>query len=534
MARLKRLNFVYIVLCMVVLCSGCGSMENLVGDLETAQRAEEVNKHGLMVVVDGVELETAAKMSKNMHLMMPVREVAEFLKVQVQVSESDTCYIDGQRIESALIRETSDEGEEIWIDFFQISSVLNVHWEWMDEAYLMSITSIDEDKLPAVYDLREIRPLNSVADQGSYGTCWAFASIAALEMAEGVDEDTHFSVDHMTMNNGFCISPTDGGDYNMAIAYLSAWEGPVYEADDMYGDGETNADLTAVKHLQEVQILKEKNIDDLKRWIIKFGGVESPIFMSILSQWDETDDYDSATYAYYYTGDEKANHDVVIVGWDDSYSRENFKRMPEQDGAFICRNSWGEAFGDEGYFYVSYEDAVLGQQAVVYSRLDYPDNYSRIYQSDMLGWVGTLGYGEESAWFANVYTAQSDEQLKAVSFYAVGPESCYDLFVVTDYTNAEDLSQGTYLGSGYLEESGYYTIDLTKTISVDSGESFAIVVCMTTPDYERPIAIEYKSSDITKDVNLEDGQGFVSYDGTNWSSSEQEYECNICLKAFTD
>ena len=528
MSRLKRLNFVSIFLCIMALCFGCEPID------ETAQRAEEVNRHGFMVVVDGVELQTSARMSKEMHLMMPVREAAEYFKVHVTVSESDTCYINGKKIENALIHEKSDSGEEIWIDFDRIATELNVCWEWMDEAYLMSITSVEEAELPKSYDLRENRTLNSVADQGSYGTCWAFASIAALEMAKDVDEDTHFSVDHMTMNNGFCISPTDGGDYNMAIAYLSAWEGPVYEADDTYGDGQTNTDLTAVKHLQEAQILKEKNIEDLKRWIIDYGGVESPIYMSILSQWDESNDYNSETHAYFYNGDAQANHDVVIVGWDDSYDRQNFKCMPEQDGAFICRNSWGGSFGDDGYFYVSYEDTVLGQQAVVYSRLENPDNYSRIYQSDMLGWVGTLGYGSETAWFANVYTVQAEEELRAVSFYAAGPNSSYDFYVVTDYTDIENLNEGMYLGSGYFKESGYYTLELGKPVSLDSGESFAIVVCIKTPGSERPIAIEYVSSDLTKNVNLKDGQGFVSHDGINWTSSEEEYACNICLKAFTD
>ncbi len=534
MSRLKRLNFVYIFLCIMALCSGCEPAKNMAGNLETAKRAEEVNEHGFMVVVDGVELETSARMSKDMHLIMPVREAAEYLKVQVMISESDVCYIDGKKVEHALIREESEVGEEIWIDFERIAPELNVHWEWMDEAYLMLVTSIQETPLPESYDLRERKVLNTVADQGSYGTCWAFASIATLEMTGDVEENTHFSVDHMTMNNGFRISPTDGGDYNMAIAYLSAWEGPVYESDDIYGDGKTDANLTAVKHLQEAQILKEKNIEDIKRWIIDFGGVESPIYMSILSQWDESDDYDSETHAYFYSGDAQANHDVVIVGWDDSYSRENFKCMPDHDGAFICRNSWGEAFGDDGYFYVSYEDAVLGQQAVVYSRLENPDNYSRIYQSDMLGWVGTLGYGSETAWFANVYTAQSEEELKAVSFYAAGPNSSYDVYVVTDYTDTENLSEGVYLGSGYLKESGYYTVALGEPVSLNSGESFAIVVCLKTPGYERPIDIEYVSSDLTKNVYLEDGQGFVIHDGVQWTSSENEYACNICLKAFTD
>ena len=35
-------------------------------------------------------------------------------------------------------------------------------------------------------------------------------------------------------------------------------------------------------------------------------------------------------------------HAVVAVGYDDS------------DRVFICRNSWGEGWGDAGYFYMPY------------------------------------------------------------------------------------------------------------------------------------------------------------------------------------
>ena len=58
--------------------------------------------------------------------------------------------------------------------------------------------------------------------------------------------------------------------------------------------------------------------------------------------------------AYFYDGAHEANHDVVIVGWDDSFPREAFSPQPEGDGAFLCANSWGEGFGEQGFFYRLY------------------------------------------------------------------------------------------------------------------------------------------------------------------------------------
>ena len=45
----------------------------------------------------------------------------------------------------------------------------------------------------------------------------------------------------------------------MGMAYLAAWQGPVYDADDPYGDGVTRNDLAAVKHVQQMLIIDGKD-----------------------------------------------------------------------------------------------------------------------------------------------------------------------------------------------------------------------------------------------------------------------------------
>ena len=49
----------------------------------------------------------------------------------------------------------------------------------------------------------------------------------------------------------------------------------------------------------------------------------------------------------------KNNHAVSIVGWDDDFSYENYNGF-RTNGAWICKNSYGENFGKNGYFYLSY------------------------------------------------------------------------------------------------------------------------------------------------------------------------------------
>lgn len=52
------------------------------------------------------------------------------------------------------------------------------------------------------------------------------------------------------------------------------------------------------------------------------------------------------------------NHAISIIGWDDNFSKENFPvgHKPEKDGAYLALNSWGDNWGDNGYFWISYED----------------------------------------------------------------------------------------------------------------------------------------------------------------------------------
>ena len=542
MKHVKRYFLLLAVICMAGVILTRAEVRHLAGQATGSlksyyvkARANAVNEKGFSLLYDGESIDTSnMRMSEEMHLLMSIADVVKYFGASVTIGSGSDCYIQGEYIEDGIVLSEQRTSETIFVDMNHAASALGLSCEWKNSEWKVVLNTLNKQELPARYDLRDYRTLTPVDNQGDYGTCWAFASTAALESSLSDESSWDFSVDHMTMNSGFNISPTQGGDYNMAIAYLSAWRGPVSEKYDPYGDGVTDASLKAEKHLQEAQFFNEKDLDYIKRMIMNYGGVESPIYMSIEHAWDASQDYQPLNSAYYYSGDMEANHDVVIIGWDDHFSRENFKHMPENDGAFICRNSWGTAFGNQGYFYVSYEDAVLGKTGVAYTGIENPDNYSTIYQTDMFGWVGTLGYHAPTAWFANVYTAQSSESLKAVSFYAVDGCTSYDIYVVPEYAGIEDLKEPVYAGSGYWEQGGYYTVDLPEMVHLKEGQKFAVMVCITTENSELPIAIEYKASDLTSGVDLSDGEGYVSYNGQQWTSTEDAYACNVCLKAFTD
>lgn len=443
------------------------------------------------------------------------------------------CFSAGYRFSSPEIVPANKAGQDYLIESDNVQTNSQC-MSWKSE--ILNV------QLPAFYDGREEGRVPSVKNQGSIGTCWAFASLQALEAALLPGESYEFSEDHMSLNNGFCIPQEEGGEYTMSMAYLLSWRGPVLEADDPYGDGISPDGLKSVKHIQEIQILPDKDYEEIKRAVLLYGGVQSSLYTSLAEGDIRSESYNEEAYAYCYIGPEPPNHDSVIIGWDDAYPKENFHGEVQGDGAFICMNSWGDGFGDQGYFYVSYYDSNIGRSNIVYSVVEDTDNYDHIYQSDLRGWVGQLGYGEDTVWFSNVYEAGTSQRIEAAGFYATGPRTSYEIYVVrhvgkeSDILESQDFDRKVLLTRGNFDYGGYYTVPLMgnqrEDLELSPGERFAVIVKINTPDAIHPAAIEYDTGDGRTFVNISDGEGYISADGVTWERAEEK-RCNLCLKVYT-
>lgn len=407
-------------------------------------------------------------------------------------------------------------------------------WSEWDRMLTETVNEATDRAIPDTYDLRKVDRAPQVKDQGIYGNCWAFASLAAVESSLMPEEHLSLAPDHMNHCNSFSMKADAGGEYAMAVAYLSSWQGPILEQDDKYGDGVSPEGLSSVKHVQEVRFIESKALERIKQMVYKYGAVETSLYSALETVESTSKYYNEDTYSYCYIGEEKPNHDIVIIGWDDTYPKENFNMELEGDGAFICQNSWGEEFGENGVFYVSYFDSNIGVYNIVYTKVEDADNYDSVYQSDLCGWVGQLGYRDESAYFANVYNAKENEQVVAAAFYALGKNTEYEIYFVNRYNKVDDLNRKILLKTGHVEDSGYYTVDLPYGPIVEKGEKFAVVVKITTPNAIHPVAVEYVAGQATEDVDLSDGEGYISHKGLIWDSVEEKQNCNVCLKVFTN
>ena len=393
--------------------------------------------------------------------------------------------------------------------------------------------------LPSMYSSPDEGFTTAVRDQQAGGNCWAFSTLAVLESSILKASGDSLDLSEENMKNlmglysdyGWEMETNRGGYGGMAIPYLLSWMGPVPEDDDEYDDYSTLSPLLdSIMHVQNVKYVSRSSFTDndaIKRAVMEYGALGTGIFFDYLY-------YNNETSAYYSSITTMTNHAVAIVGWDDGYSKDNFILKPRGDGAFIVKNSWGDDWGDGGYFYVSYYDisfAKIGDSEACYAFvLNDSVRFDRNYQYDIPGKTDYFMNGNGTLWYQNVFNAAGDEYLAAVSTY-FEKECDWELSV---YVNDELMSAKN--GTG---ECGYYTIDLDEFVRLAAGDVFRVVFKITSDLASFPISEKI----VSNKVLYREGISYFSADGVNWIdlfdyagnylNLHQYTSQAACIKAFT-
>ena len=385
--------------------------------------------------------------------------------------------------------------------------------------------------LPAAYDLRMAGKTSPVKDQGQFGTCWAFAACASLESCLLPFGFWLFSENNMANLHGFDYGINDGGNSYMALAYLARWSGPMTQFDDPYRNEYSSPGWWIARHVQEARILPDRldhaDNDAIKHAVFEHGAVFTAMHY-------EDGFYREQGAAYYYYGSNSVNHGVAIAGWDDQYPATNFAAIPPGNGAFIVKNSWGESWGENGYFHVSYFDKAFGRENVVFLNGENPWNHDCVYQYDQLGLCTSYGYASQTGWGANIFTPPAAGAIDAVSFYAVAPDLEYEVYVYTNVAAGAPRGGGLAVSTaGALTNAGYYTLSLPAPVALEAGRHFSVVVKFTTPGYVYPIPVEMIIPGYSSRATASPGESFAGADGERWADvSAETGQVSICIKAF--
>lgn len=395
----------------------------------------------------------------------------------------------------------------------------------------------EKSNLPASYDLRDNNRVTSVKDQGNFGTCWTFSAMASIESRwltlEGEVYD--LSEKNMATCNGYLNGIDEGGNMYMAAAYLTRLDGPVSESDDPYStltDSSSCKDSVSTNDYVTEAFILPDDMNEIKRAVMNYGAVATSMYIESfsLSQY-----YNSDTYSWYYSDDEPSNHGVTIVGWDDNKKITGIPDSPDTEGAWIIKNSYGGDSGDEGYFYMAYEDTRVLNSNSIYPVKEQKEEFDSLYMYDKLGMVSSYGFQNDTAYALVKYDATTNEHITKIGSFINTYGATLDIELYDDF-DAETQTLSNLLDSVYgknIMYPGYHTFDFNADVSDD----FYIKVKYITPDNNYPIPVEVAVTGYSDPDIQPVGYNWVSENGSEWKqlgSGNSDYEADLCIRAYTN
>jgi len=253
--------------------------------------------------------------------------------------------------------------------------------------------------LPSSWDWRDVEGYDfttPVKSQGSCGSCWAFAAIGALESVIKLENQNACNTPDLSEQylvsccDGFCNGCRGGCAY-YALRWLDREDKIPNEGNFSYtaidangckGDDDCGYPPTNCKSgdwsdysIGNPYATDDPSISSLKEDLIKKG----PLVTTMVASDNLYDTYDGGVYHYFKDANDKLkkegsnpNHQAVIVGYQDVER----SILHPYDGYWICKNSWGTDWGENGWFRVAYGYCLIDASRIIspeYSNPDAPD-----------------------------------------------------------------------------------------------------------------------------------------------------------------
>jgi len=200
--------------------------------------------------------------------------------------------------------------------------------------------------------------LSPVKNQNPYPTCLAFALIGTLEARIRINNNNPNKTYDLSEWYAFHKGKGDlvnGWNYDDAFDFLQN-SGTVLEifalyqnAPDFYPENSNKANN--YKILNNTWLPSDINT-------IKSAIMDGPV-LAAMEVFSDFYYYSSGVYTYM-AGKSEGYHAIMIVGWDDAQQ------------CWICKNSWGEDWGESGYFRIRYGQCQINDYVVELGNLSTP------------------------------------------------------------------------------------------------------------------------------------------------------------------
>ncbi len=201
------------------------------------------------------------------------------------------------------------------------------------------------DQLLNAFDWRDKGMVTPAKHQGGCGSCWAFASVGALESKILIAGGPRYDLSEQQLLS--CAGYDCGGGTAYALMF---WynESPMQENCAEYAETETDCiNLEPCPRLsyntEGYYTVKTETTNDIKTSLYEDGPAYFlfDVYSDFFTFWNSG----SRGEVYTQTGGSfSGGHAVLIIGWDDNKK------------AWLCKNSWGENEGpdNDGTFRIAY------------------------------------------------------------------------------------------------------------------------------------------------------------------------------------
>jgi len=210
---------------------------------------------------------------------------------------------------------------------------------------------------PASFDWRDQGVVSSVKEQGECGCCWAFSAAANIESQYAIkygrilDLSEQQLLDCDSSNDG-----CDGGVMDAAFKYIKNAGGIMNESDYRYTQAKDTCRFKKNKSIVRVSGWKNagsKNEETIRNMLVKTGPLAIAVNADNMQNYSGgiIDQSDAEC------PQSNINHAVLLVG----YGEDNGKKF------WIVKNSWGENWGEKGYFRIARGKGTCGINQYVVS-----------------------------------------------------------------------------------------------------------------------------------------------------------------------
>jgi C1A family cysteine protease len=213
------------------------------------------------------------------------------------------------------------------------------YWEWRETLEKLEVPK--GVTYPTRFDWRDSGGVTPARDQGQCGSCWDFCVLSALEAHVKIYGEVEMDLSEQQVLSCSTYGwGCDGAPPEIAYQYIIN-HGSVkeecmpYQADDEIPCADETCEKWA-KMSHWSSVCNSPNVEAIKSAIYNYGPVST-----LLAAPDTFSYYRGGCFDYTYFG---LNHCVLLVGWDDT--------LCDGEPAWIGKNSWGDDWGMDGFFYI--------------------------------------------------------------------------------------------------------------------------------------------------------------------------------------